>query len=410
MTLTNLEKTPWPWFGGKSDAAPTVWTALGDVEHYVEPFAGSLAVLMRRPHPCNRTYFSETVNDIDSLLCNAWRSMQMSPGKMAAAASWPVCEADLMSRHLALIAWRESGAAERLAADPTYHDPVMGGWWAWGQSCWIGSGWCSGTGPWHVGTDGRITKQARVGPREPGVSRQIPHLVNNGQGVNRPQAREPGVSRQIPHLGDNGKGVNHAVAREPGVNRKLPHISEGGRGVNRPQAREPVVAVRDSDPIEFHPMMMPELLRWFRFLAARLRHVRILNGDWTRVVTTGALYTIKVREGGNVGVFLDPPYGDVRTSDIYAQDSLTVATEVRAWCVEHGSAPRMRIVLAGFEGEHEEMAKHGWRAVEWYRKGHIKGGMANTSKTSVTQQTRERLWLSPGCLRDSWTLALPFVS
>jgi len=362
VTLTNLEKTPWPWFGGKSDAAPAVWTALGDVEHYVEPFAGSLAVLMRRPHPCNRTYFSETVNDIDSLLCNAWRSMQMSPGKMAAAASWPVCEADLMARHLALVAWRESGAAERLAADPTYHDPVMGGWWAWGQSCWIGGGWCSGTGPWHVGTDGRIAKQTRVGSREPGVSRRRPHLSNNGEGVNRPQAREPGL------------------------------------------------AVRDSDPIEYHPMMMPELLRWFRFLAARLRHVRILNGDWTRVVTHGALYTIKVNEGGNVGVFLDPPYGDVRTSDIYAQDSLTVATEVRVWCVEHGSAPRMRIVLAGFEGEHEELAKHGWRAVEWYRKGYMKGGMANISHTSVTQQTRERLWVSPGCLRDSWTLALPFVS
>ena len=386
MTLTNLEKTPWPWFGGKSDAAPAVWTALGDVEHYVEPFAGSLAVLMRRPHPCNRTYFSETVNDIDSLLCNAWRSMQMSPGKMAAAASWPVCEADLMARHLALVAWRESGAAERLAADPTYHDPVMGGWWAWGQSCWIGGGWCSGTGPWHVGTDGRIAKQTRVGSREPGVKRKLPHISGAGQGVNRPQAREPGVSRRRPHLSNNGEGVN------------------------RPQAREPGLAVRDSDPIEYHPMMMPELLRWFRFLAARLRHVRILNGDWTRVVTHGALYTIKVNEGGNVGVFLDPPYGDVRTSDIYAQDSLTVATEVRVWCVEHGSAPRMRIVLAGFEGEHEELAKHGWRAVEWYRKGYMKGGMANISHTSVTQQTRERLWVSPGCLRDSWTLALPFVS
>ena len=50
MTLTNLHKTPWPWFGGKSDAAPLAWEAMGDVDHYVEPFAGSLAVLLRRPH------------------------------------------------------------------------------------------------------------------------------------------------------------------------------------------------------------------------------------------------------------------------------------------------------------------------------------------------------------------------
>ena len=54
--LKSLEKTPWPWFGGKSGAAPAVWAALGDVAHYVEPFAGSLAVLLRRPHPCNRPY------------------------------------------------------------------------------------------------------------------------------------------------------------------------------------------------------------------------------------------------------------------------------------------------------------------------------------------------------------------
>jgi len=50
--LIDYNKTPWPWFGGKADAAPAVWEALGDVDHYVEPFAGSLAVLLRRPHPC----------------------------------------------------------------------------------------------------------------------------------------------------------------------------------------------------------------------------------------------------------------------------------------------------------------------------------------------------------------------
>lgn len=62
MTLVNIDKAPFPWFGGKSKAAPTVWQLLGDVPHYVEPFAGSLAVL-NRPHPCNRPYYSETVND-----------------------------------------------------------------------------------------------------------------------------------------------------------------------------------------------------------------------------------------------------------------------------------------------------------------------------------------------------------
>jgi DNA adenine methylase len=76
--LTKLHKTPFPWFGGKADAV-AVWEALGDVAHYVEPFAGSLAVLLRRPHPCNRTYYSETVNDLDGYLVNVWRAIQQQP-------------------------------------------------------------------------------------------------------------------------------------------------------------------------------------------------------------------------------------------------------------------------------------------------------------------------------------------
>lgn len=72
-------KAPFPWFGGKSKASSAVWAALGDVGHYVEPFAGSLAVLLNRPHEANRPYFSETVNDADGLLVNAWRSIQLSP-------------------------------------------------------------------------------------------------------------------------------------------------------------------------------------------------------------------------------------------------------------------------------------------------------------------------------------------
>ncbi len=392
--LTNLCKTPWPWFGGKSDAAPDVWQALGDVDHYAEPFAGSLAVLMRRPHEANRSYHSETVNDIDGLLVNAWRSMQLSPDAMADAASWPVSEADLHARHLALVAWKADRNLELLMADPTWHDPVMAGWWAWGQSCWIGSGWCSGTGGWTVGADGRITKAAKSG----GVSRQLPHLGNDGRGVNRPQAREPGVSRQLPHLGSDGMGVNRPQAREPGVSRKLPHLGNDGQGVNHAGCRAAGVEFEH----EYHPMTMPELRRWFAFLSARLRHVRILNGDWKRALTGGASKTLPVRMGGHCGVFLDPPYADTasRAGDLYAHDCEQVAHAVREWALAHGDDPQYRIVLAGYDGEHQMPA--GWREVEWYRAGFLKGGMANTSKVEgedgETQQGRERLWMSPHCI------------
>ncbi len=374
MTLANLHKTPWPWFGGKADAAPQVWQALGDCDHYVEPFAGSLAVLLRRPHPCNRTYYSETVNDMDGLLVNAWRAMQLSPDAMAEAASWPVSEADLHARHIALVRWKAERDLERLMADPHWHDPVMAGWWAWGQSCWIGSGWCSGVGGWMVGADGRITN--RAGAREPGVTRKLPHLTGGGRGVNHAGAREPGVTRQLPHLGNDGRGVNHAGARSPGVS--------------------------DADePTEYHPMTMPELLRWFRFLSARLRHVRILNGDWARTLTGGASKILSVRKGGVCGVFLDPPYlGTERANNVYSHDDHDIAHLVREWALQHGDDPDYRIVLAGYDTEHESLARDGWRCVEWYRTGFLKGGMANTGTgvDSGSQQKRERLWLSPHCL------------
>lgn len=341
-------KAPFPWFGGKSDAAPAVWSAIGDVHHYVEPFAGSLAVLLRRPHPVNRAYYSETVNDLDGLLVNAWRSIALSPDATAEAASWPVSEADLHARHVALLRWKEAGAVERLMGDPAYHDPVMGGWWLWGQSSWIGSGWCSGRGPWWVDDEGRLVK------------------------------RKGGA----------------------GVSRQLPHISSDGRGVNRPVLREAGVWSAD----DFHPMTMPELRAWMRFLSARLRHVRILNGDWQRACTSGALKTLSVRQkkGAVAGVFLDPPYTDVRTDGMYAHDDLDVAHAVREWCVANGEDPKLRIALAGFDTEHEDLESVGWRSVEWYQAGFLKGGMASMSALG-TQQGRERLWLSPHCIGEQIT-------
>mgnify|MGYP000919508849 CR=1 FL=1 len=398
MTLTNLFKTPWPWFGGKSDAAPFAWEAMGDPDHYVEPFAGSLAVLLRRPHVANRTYHSETVNDLDGLLVNAWRAMQMSPEAMAEAASWPVSEADMHARHLAILKWRAEHQLEHLMGDPTWHDPVMAGWWAWGQSCWIGSGWCSGTGPWVVDESGRITKRGGEG-----VNRQRPHLGNDGQGVNRPQVREEGVNRQRPHLGNDGQGVNRPQVREEGVKRQRPHL-HNGQGVNHANAR----AIGTVADYGYHPMTMPELLRWFQFLSARLRHVRILNGDWRRAVTGGAAMTLPVRmqPDGAVGIFLDPPYADTadRTDGLYAHDSLSVAHDVREWAIGAAKNKKWRIVLAGFDGEHDELhERHGWRVIEWYRAGFLKGGMGNTAGTDEDGtvghvQHKERLWLSPGCL------------
>ena len=413
MPIKNLSKTPWPYFGGKSDAAPAVWEALGDVEHYAEPFAGSLAVLLRRPHPANRSYFSETVNDMDGFLVNAFRAIQHDPEGVAAAASYPVFEADMHARHLSLLKWRDENQLEHLMGDPDWYDTKMAGWWMWGQSCWIGSGWCSGRGAWIVGPDGRITKS-----KKGAVSRKMPVVTDDGRGANHPHTREPGVSRQMPSVTDDGRGSSHSLLKEFGVSRQMPDVSSDGRGVYAPRMREEGVSrqiphvsnqgqgvnhpgVRElgtGDEEEFHPMTMPELTRWMKFLSARLRHVRVLNGDWERVVTTGVLKTLSVRQGGGkVGIFLDPPYSsEVREETLYTVDSGDVSIKVREWCKANGNDPMYRIVLAGYDTEHAELEALGWRAVEWYASGFLKGGYAGQGKG--TQQARERLWLSPNCL------------
>ena len=68
-------KAPFPWFGGKSRCAHIVWDRFGDVKNYIEPFAGSLAVLLGRPHPPH----VETVNDLDCYVANFWRAVQYFP-------------------------------------------------------------------------------------------------------------------------------------------------------------------------------------------------------------------------------------------------------------------------------------------------------------------------------------------
>ena len=395
MTV-DYQKTPFPWFGGKAAAAPHVWAALGDVPHYVEPFMGSLAVLLRRPHLTNRPYYSETVNDLDGFLVNAWRAIQLHPDETAEWASWPVSEADLCARHLWLLRWKEERQLEHLMGDPEWCDPRAAGYWMWGQSSWIGSGWCSGTGPWVVGEGGRIEKR-----QKPGVSRQLPHLGDNGNGVNHAGLREQGVNRQLPRIGNDGQGVNRPQLREQGVSRQLPHLTGDGKGVNRSQLREPGVG----DP-EWHPMTMPELRNWFGFLSARLRHVRILNGDWKRAVTSGAALTLPVRQGhGPCGIFLDPPYSAEasRTEGLYTCEDMAISHAVREWCLSRGPDPRYRIVLAGYEGEHPGLAEADWREIEWFKAGFLKGGMGNAATHDddgpTHQQGRERLWLSPHCLR-----------
>ena len=89
-------KPPFTYFGGKTSIAGQIAALLPPHEHYMEPFAGSLAVLLGRP----TREQTETVNDLDCYLANFWRALAAAPLELAGFADWPVNEADLHARHL----------------------------------------------------------------------------------------------------------------------------------------------------------------------------------------------------------------------------------------------------------------------------------------------------------------------
>ncbi len=178
MTSRRVLRAPFPWFGGKSLAAPLVWQAFGNVPNYVEPFAGSLAVLLARPHAPK----VETANDKDGLISNFWRAVQHAPDEVARWADWPVNEADLHARHK----WLVDVAlplVEKLIEDPEYFDAKIAGWWCWGICAWIGNGWCS---------------------RDERLHRCLPKVGTPGHGIHAPSRKKP--------LTHRNKGVHRSGA------------------------------------------------------------------------------------------------------------------------------------------------------------------------------------------------------
>jgi len=174
--LTPL-RAPFPYFGGKSRAAHLIWPRLGNVPNYVEAFAGSLAVLLARPH----MPLVETINDMDCMISNFWRSMVFDAEAVADYADWPVNEADLHARHLWLVS--QEDFRERMKVDPDYYDPKIAGWWLWGRCAWIAGGWCD--------FNALSAKTGRMG-------RSIPNM--NFQGVHSDRIQREGIQQHMMQL------------------------------------------------------------------------------------------------------------------------------------------------------------------------------------------------------------------
>lgn len=311
MIFNGELRAPFPWFGGKSRAAHLVWAALGDVRTYIEPFAGSLAVLLSRPNWHRQDIIkNEIANDVDQYIANFWRAAQSAPDDVVRHADWPCNEADLYSRHLWLVTTGRQQMQAGMESDPEWFDARIAGWWLWGINNWVARGWCATPGKCH---------------------------------------------RVIPQL---------------------------------------------SHPPAFSsPRNAGETWEFMRRLAARLRYVRVACGDWTRVLTSTGM------KDPPVGIFLDPPYSDLanRAPGIYAADSLSVAHDVRRWAIEHGDDPDLRIVLAGYEGEHEHEMPPSWRVANWT-------GTRGWGRTTNNNRYRERLYLSPHCLNTNQSNLLDSLS
>ena len=164
-------KAPFSRFGNKDAIAGEVWRRFGVVKNYIEPFAGSAAMLLMRPGGAQGI---ETINDADGYVSNFWRALQAAPDEVLRWAEWPCNEADLHARHLWLT-HQHDRILERLMGDAHWYDAKVAGWWVWGSLWWIGRGWCVGKGPW-VTIDGVFQPRPEGDKDTPGVRRQVPHL------------------------------------------------------------------------------------------------------------------------------------------------------------------------------------------------------------------------------------------
>ena len=294
---------PFPHFGGKRAIAHAVWSVLGEVGNYVEPFAGSAAVLLRRPAPVRG---SETLNDWSCVLVNAWRAIARRPEELTIDLVGPVSEVNTEAQHWELVG-AESQMRDRLG-DPDWCDVRLAGFWIKGANEWIGSGWCNPDGPWSWTRESGWKKR----------NRQLPHLGNAGTGINR----------KLPHLGDSGTGIN----------RQLPHLGDSGTGE--------------------YQQRLDFVYNWLSALRDRLCGVRIACGSWERVLTPSV-----TEKHGVSGVFLDPPYD--QTEYVYGNGTHLVSEDVRNWCSAHGASNQFRIVLSGRGTEHDELLHAGWSKQIW---------------------------------------------
>lgn len=329
-------KAPFPYFGGKSRIANDVWQRLGNVDNYVEPFGGSLAVLLARPDSHEWWQKKESVGDFSGMIVNVFRALKYDPESVAEHANWPVTETDLTSRHLFLVNY-EDVLTQKLMADPDYFDSRAAGWWIWGVSAWVGGDWMTGKGPYSGNYETPL-----------GVFRKLPMMAGNHGGK--------GIHRVPKNLDNNASGQLEEVSLQ---------------------------TLEDT----------------FALISNRLRRVRISCGDWKRLTKSVMTPAAGKATGVFLDPPYDPSqrrdllYGKSDTS----QGS--VHEESRDWALENGHREDLRIAYCSYSEEAESnlFQENGWIPLNWQAAGGY--GLQSADSRANSNRNREVIWFSQNCLQ-----------
>lgn len=358
-------------FGGKSRWIDTVFARIGKVGVWSEPCMGTAVMTLNNPTPAPR----EVICDLNAFVANFYRAVRGDYEQTAYHADWPTNHHDLTARHRWLLA-QGPELSERMVSDPDDYDAKIAGWWVWGQSSWIGHGWCqlnhsegyerqpdlSGTGGGAGVSQQRVNvpvedKRPKV-PDGGDVPDQIPSISsgkfgNRGQGVQQQRNNLPHVKDKIPSVKNAGAmgvqqqrdqlprctdrpGGQGVSAQRVAVGEKMPRISDDGRGGIGVQMQR---AQLEGDGTLDGSRLRP----WFRAIAERLARAIILNRSWESALTDSVLQQTPSSPKPEVGVFLDPPYrtqrkdGGKRSTGLYQGDtdasSDAVAKVTYEWAV-----------------------------------------------------------------------------
>ena len=367
---------PFPYYGGKRRFAELIWDRLGDPDIYAEPFFGSGAVLLARPHKPR----AEVVADTNGFICNAYKAIMADPEGVALYADYPSYHHDLTARHIWLMGWGREHQ-NRLIEDPKFYDVQAAGWWIWGMSNWVGSGFC-----------------AQRSNQRPWVAAKM----EGGQGVS---AHRTEVYDKTPSIQSSKGGGRGTTAQRAEVYDKRPDVKVGQGvqlGRRPPTDKRPNLGAHPTwstgvtaGRLDLPPAVIgtgERLMPWFHALANRLANVVVLNRPWESCVTPSVLRDLQSNPHYSIAVFMDPPYlTDGRNSELYNSDltgeSDDVAVKSWNWSAENGK--RYRISYACHDGDFDLPAG-------WEKETLSFGGIRKESR----RERMDCVMFSPACEDD----------